>query len=61
MNYDVRFKVFMVMTVKNIVFWDVAPRATWCYIPEDDILHELFYNPISICNYLASGDRMIVV
>jgi hypothetical protein len=45
----------MVVTMKNAVFWDVAPcsscvnrrfrvtsvhtRTTWCHIPEDGILH----------------------
>jgi hypothetical protein len=36
---DVRFEVFMVVTMKNGVFWDVT-RVKWRNIPEDAILHE---------------------
>jgi hypothetical protein len=44
-NYDfVRFEVFMVVTMKNAVFWNVVPCryfvkiSTWRCIPEDGIL-----------------------
>jgi hypothetical protein len=52
---DVRFEVFTAVTMKNVVFWDVAlcrsrgsrrfggthglPGSTQHHIPEDDILH----------------------
>jgi hypothetical protein len=49
-NSFVKFQVFMGMTMKNMVFWDVAPcgfsktsvqtRAPQCYIPEDNILRK---------------------
>jgi hypothetical protein len=51
----VRFEVFTAMTMKNTIFWDVAPCRyleairssetsvnkipTWHHIPEDGILH----------------------
>jgi hypothetical protein len=34
-----RFEVFMAVTMKNGVFWDVTTRATRRNIPEDTILH----------------------
>jgi hypothetical protein len=34
---DVRFEVFMAMTMKVVVFWDVITRATQHNNPEDDI------------------------
>jgi hypothetical protein len=36
-EHRVRFEVFMAVTMKNAVFWDVA------HIPENGILHEEHY------------------
>jgi hypothetical protein len=56
-KYNVRFEVFTAVTMKNAVFWDVAPCrsgenrrfggpsvriSTWRYIPEDGILQNKY-------------------
>jgi hypothetical protein len=44
--FYVRFEVLTVETMKNVVFWDLAPVytiSTRRHIPEDDILHTIFY------------------
>jgi hypothetical protein len=34
----IRLDIFMMVTLKSSVFWDVKTRATWCHIPEEGIL-----------------------
>jgi hypothetical protein len=51
---QVRFEVFMAVTMKNGVSWDVT-RATWRNIPEDMILHE---DPHFIENTINSGQEV---